>query len=182
LNAYSFTAGPSIPTDPRSDSRRPFRRMANKRERQLAIHEIVGSKAVHSQDELRRLLRQRGWDVTQSTLSRDLHELRLARIPTEDGVRYAFTDGSAAAVEDDRGALDHLLPQLFDKVDGTGELVVLHTVTGGAQPVAAAIDSEAWPDVLGTIAGDDTILLVCRSVDARSRVMRRLSSLAGERA
>ena len=155
--------------------------MANKRERHLAIHEIVETRAVQSQDELRKLLRQRGWDVTQSTLSRDLHELRLARIPTDDGVRYAFADGGVATMEDDRGALDHLLPQLFDKVDGTGELVVLHTVTGGAQPVAAAIDSEAWPDVLGTIAGDDTILLVCRSVEARSRVMRRLSSLAGER-
>ncbi len=156
--------------------------MANKRERHLAIHEIVETASVQSQDELRRLLRARGWDVTQSTLSRDLHELRLARIPTDDGVRYTFTDGALATMEDDRGALDHLLPQLFDKVDGTGELVVLHTVTGGAQPVAAAIDSEAWPDVLGTIAGDDTILLVCRSPEARVRVIRRISILAGDRA
>ena len=155
--------------------------MANKRERHLAIGAIVESRAVQSQDELRKLLRERGWEVTQSTLSRDLHELRLARIPTGDGVRYAFTDGAIATEDDDRGSLDHLLPQLFDKVDGTGELVVLHTVTGGAQPVAAAIDSESWPDVLGTIAGDDTILLVCRSVEARSRVMRRLSALAGDR-
>ncbi len=155
--------------------------MANKRERHLAIHEIVETRAVQSQDELRQLLKQRGCDVTQSTLSRDLHELRLARIPTAVGVRYAFTDTTAPTLEDDRGALEALLPQLFDKVDGTGELVVLHTVAGGAQPVAAAIDSESWPDVLGTIAGDDTILLVCRSVEARGRVIRRLTSLAGER-
>ncbi len=155
--------------------------MANKRERQLAIGEIVESTAVQSQDELRRLLHERGCEVTQSTLSRDLHELRLARIPTGDGVRYAFTDGGLATADDDRGALDQLLPQFFDKVDGTGELVVLHTMSGGAQPVAAAIDSEAWPDVLGTIAGDDTILLVCRSLDARQRVMRRLSLIAGDR-
>jgi transcriptional regulator of arginine metabolism len=158
-----------------------MRQMANKRERHLAIHEIVEARAVHSQDELRKLLRQRGWDVTQSTLSRDLHELRLARIPTADGARYAFADGGDATAEDDRGALDHLLPQFFDKVDGTGELVVLHTMAGGAQPVAAAIDSEAWADVLGTIAGDDTILLVCRSPDARTRVIRRLTTLAGDR-
>ena len=155
--------------------------MANKRERHLVIGEIVDSRAVQSQDELRKLLRERGWEVTQSTLSRDLHELRLARIPTGSGVRYAFTDGGVATEEDDRGTLDHLLPQFFDKVDGTGELVVLHTMAGGAQPVAAAIDSESWPDVLGTIAGDDTILLVCRSADARSRVMRRLSMIAGDR-
>ena len=157
------------------------RDMANKRERHLAIGEIVESRAVQSQDELRKLLRERGWEVTQSTLSRDLHELRLARIPTGDGVRYAFTDGGVATEENDRGALDHLLPQFFDKVDGTGELVVLHTMAGGAQPVAAAIDSEGWADVLGTIAGDDTILLVCRSADARNRVMRRLSTIAGDR-
>ena len=156
--------------------------MANKRERHLAIHEIVETQAVQSQDELRKLLRHRGLEVTQSTLSRDLHELRLARIPTDDGLRYAFTDGSGTAGDYDRGALDHLLPQFFDKVDGTGELVVLHTVSGGAQPVAAAIDSESWPDVLGTIAGDDTILLVCRSADARTRVIRRLTTLAGDRA
>ena len=154
--------------------------MANKRERHVAISEIVEAQAVQSQDELRRLLRGRGCEVTQSTLSRDLHELRLARIPTADGVRYAFADGGVATAEDDRGALDHLLPQFFDKVDGTGELVVLHTMSGGAQPVAAAIDSEAWPDVLGTIAGDDTILLVCRSPEARLRVMRRLSIIAGD--
>ncbi len=156
--------------------------MANKRERHQAIHEIVETASIQSQDELRKLLRARGWNVTQSTLSRDLHELRLARIPTDDGVHYAFIDGGVTTMEDDRGALDHLLPQLFDKVDGTGELVVLHTVTGGAQPVAAAIDSEAWPDVLGTIAGDDTILLVCRSPEARVRVIRRISILAGDRA
>jgi len=156
--------------------------VANKRERHQAIHEIVETASIQSQDELRKLLRARGWNVTQSTLSRDLHELRLARIPTDDGVHYAFIDGGVTTMEDDRGALDHLLPQLFDKVDGTGELVVLHTVTGGAQPVAAAIDSEAWPDVLGTIAGDDTILLVCRSPEARVRVIRRISILAGDRA
>ena len=155
--------------------------MANKRERHLAIHEIIEATAVQSQDELRRLLLERGVEVTQSTLSRDLHELRLARIPTGDGVRYAFADGGPATAENDRHSLEQLLPQLFDKVDGTGELVVLHTVTGGAQPVAAAIDSEGWADILGTIAGDDTILLVCRSVEARARVTRRLTVLAGER-
>ena len=155
--------------------------MANKRERHLAIHEIVGTAPVHSQDELRKLLRERGWEVTQSTLSRDLHELRLARIPTADGLRYAFTDSGPATVDNDRRSLEHLLPQLFDKIDGTGELVVLHTVTGGAGPVAAAIDSEAWPDVIGTIAGDDTILLVCRSAEARARITRRLTALAGDR-
>ena len=154
--------------------------MANKRERHAAIREIVEARPVGSQEELRKLLRQRGWDVTQSTLSRDLHELRLARIPTADGARYSSgADGNGASEVDERTALDTLLPTLFDRIDGVGELIVLHTVIGGAQPVAAALDAEQWPDVLGTIAGDDTILLVCRSAQARERLIRRIKTLAG---
>ena len=153
-----------------------LRGMSNKRERQEAIRQIVAGKAVGSQEELRRLLRQRGWDVTQSTLSRDLRELRLARVPTADGVRYTLTD----ADEQDRVMLDALLPQLYNGVDGVGELLVLHTLRGGAQTIAEAIDEEDWPDVVGTIAGDDTILIICRSAAARERLTRRIRTLAGE--
>ena len=154
--------------------------MATKRDRQTTILELVRAHEVGSQEELRRLLRQRGWDVTQATLSRDLRELRLVRVPTEDGSRYAPAEGSRGAPEPGRAAaLDALLPQLFANVDGVGELVVLHTVPGGAQPIASALDSERWADVLGTVGGDDTILLVCRSSAARDRVMRRLRTLAG---
>lgn len=148
-----------------------------KRDRQKAILEIVEATPVGSQEELRKRLVERGWDVAQSTLSRDLHELRLARVPTDDGMRYVATDHSGDA-ETARAALESLLPQLFDRVDGVGELVVLHTVPGGAQPVAAAFDAAAWPDVLGTVGGDDTILIVCRSATARERVIRRLERMA----
>jgi len=123
------------------------------------------------------MLLQRGWDVTQATLSRDLRELRLARVPTPEGARYAITDGS---IEESRAALDTLLPQLFLRIDGVSEMLVLRTVPGGAQPIAAALDGEAWPDILGTVGGDDTILIICRSVAARERVMRRIRSMAGE--
>ena len=71
-----------------------------------------------------------------------------------------------------------ILPQLFLSLDGVGPLLVLKTVIGGAQPVASAIDAEASPDVLGTIAGDDTILMICRSEQARERLARRLGALA----
>jgi transcriptional regulator of arginine metabolism len=148
-----------------------------KRDRQKAILEIVEASAIGSQEELRRLLVGRGWDVGQSTLSRDLHELRLARVPTDDGMRYVATDHAVEA-EHARAALETLLPQFFDRVDGVGELVVLHTLAGGAQPVAAALDAAAWPDVLGTVAGDDTILIICRSAGARERVIRRLEKMA----
>lgn len=151
--------------------------MASKRERQEAIREIVKTRSVGAQEELRRLLRQRGWDVTQSTLSRDLREMRLARVPTDDGMRYMLTAGEE---EDSRMVLDVLLPQLFAYVDGVGELLVLHTLRGGAQTIAEAMDEEDWPDVLGTIAGDDTILIVCRSSAARERLTRRIRTLAKE--
>ena len=151
--------------------------MANKRERHDTILEIVNARVVSSQEDLRKLLLQRGWDVTQATLSRDLRELRLARVPTPEGARYAITDGS---IEESRAALDTLLPQLFLRIDGVSEMLVLRTVPGGAQPIAAALDGEAWSDILGTVGGDDTILIICRSVAARERVMRRLRGMAGE--
>jgi len=151
--------------------------VANKRERHDTILEIIGSRAVSSQEDLRKLLLQRGWDVTQATLSRDLRELRLARVPTPEGARYAVTDGN---IEESRAALDTLLPQLFLRVDGVSEMLVLRTVPGGAQPIAAALAGEVWSDILGTVGGDDTILIICRSVAARERVHRRLKSLAGE--
>ena len=153
--------------------------MATKRDRQTAILELVQAHVVGSQEELRRLLRQRGWDVTQATLSRDLRELRLARVPTAEGGRYvaAGADGRAGETPS-RGVLDGLLPQLFTRIDGVGELAVLRTVPGGAQPVGVALDQEAWPEVIGTIAGDDTVLIVCRSSAARERVIRRLRAVA----
>jgi transcriptional regulator of arginine metabolism len=148
----------------------------DKRKRHAAILELVGDQPVGSQEELRLLLHKRGWDVTQSTLSRDLRELRLARVPTPEGVRYTVADGAISSAA--RPALDALLPQLLTRVDGVGELIVVRTVPGGAQPVASALDGESWPDVLGTVGGDDTILVVCRSAVARERLERRLRKLA----
>ncbi|HVE79005.1 MAG TPA: hypothetical protein VNA89_09100 [Gemmatimonadaceae bacterium] len=156
--------------------------MANKAERHAAILELIAGRAVGSQRELQRLLRQRGWDVTQATLSRDLRELRIARVPDPaGGARYATAGGGAGGDEgaDGRGVLDTLLPQLFLSADGVSELAVLRTRAGGAQAVAEALDSEAWPDVLGTIAGDNTILIICRSAGGRERMVRRLRTLGG---
>ena len=147
----------------------------SKPDRQAAIRELIATHEVGSQEELRRLLRQRGWDVTQSTLSRDLREMRLARVPTAEGMRYRLTDADGG---EQRLVLDLLLPQLFAYVDGVAELLVLHTLPGAAQTIAEAIDEEDWPDVVGTIAGDDTILIVCRSAAARERLTRRIKTLA----
>ena len=152
--------------------------MANKRDRQTTILETITAQPVTSQEELRKLLLRRGWDVTQATLSRDLRELRVARVPTPDGAQYAVTDPG----DDIRPALDTLLPQLFLRIDGVSEMAVLRTIPGAAQPIASALDGEHWPDVLGTVGGDDTILIICRSIQARERTMRRLKTLAEDSA
>jgi transcriptional regulator of arginine metabolism len=151
--------------------------MRNKRERQALILELVQAGPISSQEELRRLLAGRGWEVTQATLSRDLRDLGLARVTTEEGVRYVVPE---ALADDSSPALDATLAQFLDSIDGVSELIVLHTLPGGAQPVAEAIDAEAWPEVLGTIGGENTILVVCRSTEARTQVMKRLKDVAGK--
>ena len=147
----------------------------NKKRRQQVILELVAAQPVASQEELRQLLDDRGFVVTQSTLSRDLRELRLARIPTTDGARYASPDALGG---DHRTALEDVLPQFFASSDGVGELLVLKTIPGGAQPIAEAIDAQSYPDVLGTIAGENTILVICRSTAARDRLERRFERVA----
>ena len=146
--------------------------MSDKSERQNAIRDIVAARDVANQEELRRQLSKRGWEVTQSTLSRDLHELRLARIPDGAGkARYAFSEGTP---EENVPQLEALLPQLLVRVEAVQVMIVVRTLSSGAQPVAAALDSAGWPDVLGTLAGDDTVLIICRSTPGRDRIVKRL--------
>lgn len=147
-----------------------------KRERQDAILELVSTRVIGSQEELRQLLLERGWEVTQSTLSRDMRDLRIARVPTPTGVRY--TAGERTVGDEGRATLASLMPQLFLKLEATRELIVVRTHTAGAQPIAEAIDAEGNPDILGSIAGENTVLLICRSETARERVAKRLLSLA----
>jgi transcriptional regulator of arginine metabolism len=152
--------------------------MRNKQQRQELILDVVQTTPVSSQEELRRLLAGRGMEVTQATLSRDLRDLGLARVATEGGVRYVLPDSLG---DESRPALDVTLGQFFARIDGVGELIVLHTLPGGAQPVAEAIDATGWPEVLGTIGGENTILVVCRSGEARTEVTRRLREIVERR-
>ena len=147
----------------------------NKRQRHRAILDLVQSQVISSQEELRDLLKDRGWDVTQSTLSRDLRELRLARIPTPDGPRYSL---SGALGADHRASVEDVLPQFFSSLEGVGELIVVKTMAGGAQPVAEAIDAAGWPEVIGTLGGENAILVVCRSSAGRERVEKKLQRAA----
>jgi transcriptional regulator of arginine metabolism len=149
--------------------------MANKHERQGAVLGLIRSRAIGSQEELKQLLADRGLHVTQATLSRDLRDLGVVRAPTEEGARYVLPEN---LLEGGKPHLENLLPQLFARIDGVSELLVLHTLPSGAPPVSEAIDSQGWPEVLGTLAGENTVLIVCRSLEARVAVASRIVELA----
>jgi transcriptional regulator of arginine metabolism len=150
---------------------------SKKRERQQAVLELISREAIASQEELRQQLAERGWHVTQATLSRDLRELGVVRVPGEDGARYVRPEMLGS--DEGKPSLEALLPQLFASVDGVSELLVLRTLPSGAQPIAEAVDAQGWPEIIGTIAGENTILIICRSLAARLELSARLRSLAG---
>jgi transcriptional regulator of arginine metabolism len=149
--------------------------MSNKHQRQQAILQLIGSHQVASQEDLKALLATRGLVVTQATLSRDLRDLGVVRAPGEDGSRYMLPEMVA---DEAKPSLEGLLPQLFSRVDGVGELLVLHTLPSGAQPVAEALDAQGWPEIIGTLAGENTVLIICRSVDGRAALTARIVELA----
>lgn len=149
--------------------------MAHKTQRHAAVLELIGSHHVRSQEELRSLLGKRGIDATQATLSRDLRELGVVRVSGDDGARYALPE---TVVGEAIPALESLLPRFFSSIDGVGELAVLKTLASGAQPVSEAIDGAGWREVVGTVAGENTILIICRSAQARQDVVLRLTGLA----
>jgi len=148
----------------------------SKRDRQGAILELVRKNRVTSQMELRTHLVGQGIEVTQATLSRDLKDLRLVKVPEAGG-------GSHYTLPEEwehTPPLETLLPTLFISAEGAGNLVVVRTMTGGAQAVALGIDWEEWPEILGTLAGDDTILLILREEDHQAGILQRLAAIAGK--
>ena len=142
-----------------------------------AIREVLSSSAIASQDELRRKLRRRGIHVTQATLSRDIHELKLSKGPGG----YALPNGHSVAVAiDEPPSLEEMLDSFALRVRQAMNQVVVGTVLGGAQPVAAALDRASWSEIVGTIAGDDTVLVICadqrRAGDVEARIRTLLES------
>jgi transcriptional regulator of arginine metabolism len=142
-----------------------------------AIRELVASSSVSNQDELRRKLQRRGFAVTQGTLSRDIHELRIFKGPA--GYMFSNGSGNGTAHEEDDSppSVAETLESFGMRVQRAMNQVVLRTVMGGAQPVAAALDYEEWAEVVGTIAGDDTVLVICRDARHALGVENRLRAM-----
>lgn len=149
--------------------------------RHNAIRELVAHSRVSNQDELRRKLRRRGFQVTQATLSRDIHELRLFKGPSGYSLPNGNANGaSAATIDDAPPSVEEMLNSFGMRAVQAMNQVIVRTVMGGAQPVAAALDRENWPEVVGTIAGDDTVLVICqdqrRAADVEARLRKILES------
>jgi len=146
---------------------------AHKRYRQGQILKLLTDEPVSNQDELRRRLVHLGMRVTQATLSRDLRELKLVK--TSEGYRPL----SAAAVEEAAPlpVLARALKEFLLDIRPAQNLLVLKTPPGGAQPLAAAVDAEHWKEIAGTLAGDDTILIITPSRSARAAIQKRMEEL-----
>ena len=144
-----------------------------KRYRQGQILKLLAGHVVASQDDLRRQLGHLGMRVTQATLSRDLRELRLVK--TTEGYRPL----SAAAAEEaaPQNTLARALKEFLLDIRPAQNMLVLKTPPGGAQPLAAAVDAEHWKEIAGTLAGDDTVLLITPSRAARAAIQKRVEEL-----
>ena len=142
-------------------------------QRHAAILKVVRDRRIESQDELREALATEGFTVTQATLSRDIRELGLAKLSDPQGGAF-YTHPHRAAVRPD---LAQILPTLLVSVDGVGPFLVLKTASGSAGAVTEALDQAGWNEVIGTIAGDDTVLVITRSQRLRETVATRIQGL-----
>ncbi len=149
-------------------------------ERQQAILDLVGGRAIRTQEELVAALRGRGLEVTQATVSRDLRELGLARVSGGEGLRYIVTvpesEGPGAV------RLRGVVREHVRGVEFVDVLGVVRTRPSTAPLVAAAIDGARFEEVAGTVAGDDTVLVVARGVEAAAALRSRLLGMLGGRA
>jgi transcriptional regulator of arginine metabolism len=141
-----------------------------KSQRHSAIKDLLVKTSVTNQDALRRKLADRGIHVTQATLSRDIRELKLMKGPAG----YALP--SAPLDDDDLPSVQHVVENFGLEIRQAQNLLVVHTTMGGAQPVAAAIDYEEWIEVVGTIAGDNAVLIICPDSPTAAALRSRLEA------
>jgi transcriptional regulator of arginine metabolism len=146
----------------------------NKALRQRAVLEVLRQGPIASQEDLQRALRKRGFKVGQATLSRDIHDLNLSK--TSSGYTLPQGEGAAGLA---LPPVQRLVREFVLDVRPAQNLLVLKTITGSAQPVAAALDEQEWEEVVGTIAGDDAILIVCPDKDAARKLAVRIEEMQG---
>lgn len=143
----------------------------NKGQRHIKIREIIAENEIETQDELVERLKNLGYNVTQATVSRDIKELHLVKVPTASG-RYKYS-----LPADQRfnpyNKLKRLMLDAFVKIDTAGHFIVLKTLPGNAHAVGALIDHMEWGQIMGTICGDDTCLIICRTEEDTLEIKER---------
>lgn len=146
-----------------------------KASRQQKILEIITQKSVPTQSELLRELEREGFKSTQATVSRDLKELGLVKVPAGGG-NYRYALPSPRQMGEVYGRMERLFREVVIFLEKSENLIVIRTLPGSAHAVASCLDSIAWQEIIGTVAGDDTILVVVKPKKAVPAVLKRLRS------
>ena len=153
--------------------------MRNKQMRQTRIRELLFSEAIDTHERLAEVLEQQGIEVSQSTLSKDLRELGVVRVPQAiGGFRYTLPDSGATMR--DRHILDRELQDFLVQAEQAANLVIVRTLSGHAQSVCEAIDRIGWNEAAGTIAGENTIFIATRSDTEAAAVVDKISAVCGK--
>ena len=148
-----------------------------KTRRHARIIELIGKNEIETQEELAALLQKDGFTVTQATISRDIRELKLTKVPTDDGrQKYALMQGGPEGMNE---KYLRVLRDGFLSMDMAQNILVVKTVSGMAMAVAAALDKMHWTEMAGCIAGDDTIMCAMRSVDDTIIAMEKIRKITG---
>lgn len=147
-----------------------------KAERQEAIRTMLKERGIQTQEELAEQLRNRGFSVTQATISRDIREMRLMKVAGPNGgYQYAMPEGTAEYSKNDR--MIRMLRECMLSVDSAGQMIVIKTLSGSANAAAEAVDAMEMPGILGSIAGDNTIFLVARDEICATKEAERIRGL-----
>ncbi|MDI3411462.1 transcriptional regulator ArgR [Bacillus sonorensis] len=143
----------------------------NKGQRHIKIREIITAQEIETQDELVDILKKDGYNVTQATVSRDIKELHLVKVPTNNGTyKYSLP---ADQRFNPLSKLKRSLMDAFVKIDSASHMIILKTMPGNAQAIGALMDNLDWEEILGTICGDDTILIICRTPTDTETVQKK---------
>lgn len=146
--------------------------------RHAKILEIIDKNAIETQEEIAEKLKEAGMDVTQATISRDIKELRLVKVMTPDGrSRYASITKAENVTS---YKLMKIFAETFVSSDYANNIVIVKTLPGMAHAAASAIDSMGWPEIVGTVAGDDTIMIVCRAEKIAEEIAEKFGKMVKE--
>lgn len=147
----------------------------NKGQRHMRIREIVTNNEIETQDDLVDRLKQAGYNVTQATVSRDIKELHLVKVPLQDG-RYKYSLPADQRFNPLQ-KLQRALADSFVSIDGVAHFLMLKSLPGNGNAIAVLIDHLEWEEILGTLSGDDTILIICRREEDREMLKERIIGL-----